>query len=150
MPMTNAQGEPSWIDAQGTDERATNALGETYFLDPLVNQQGEENENVIIDGKDADERERDARERAEREEQSDAKRTDEQQRELVKAGESASNVGTAEGNPAPGNKGDVKGQNRSRDEDASVNTAFKGGEQTSAGTSSKTSSAPLGKNTNSK
>jgi len=146
MPKTNAEGRPSYYDAIGTGETATSATGEVHYLDPTVDPQtGDERDGVIIDGKDAEERERDETERREREEQSEANRTDEQQAQLVRDGKSRSNVGNAEGS-------DHTRDAKSNETDpAKRSNDVKGGEQTSAGGNlSKASSTQAGKNTPSK
>lgn len=151
MPKTNAAGEPSYYDAIGTDATATNALGEIHTLDPLVDDEGNERDDLIIDGKGREERERDETERREREEQSEANRTDEQQANLVRDGKSKSNVGEAEGSDHVKDSASAQSKAANRSTPANDKTSQdKGGDQSSDGISSPESSPVRGKNTPSK
>lgn len=163
MPKTNAAGVPSWADARGTDETATNAAGETYLLDPTVTTDDDgkivDTPGLTIEGDDAEQyesrEEREQRETREREENA-RRRTDEtldraeaHAHESGDFDESKPNPGTVSKNIAneksdadkPGGAAkNVAGEPaKTSDKDAGVTT--------SAGTSSKASSKPLGKTT---
>jgi hypothetical protein len=106
MPKTNAAGVPSWADARGTDETATNAAGETYLLDPTatVNDEGKivDVDGLTIEGDDAEQfesrEEREQREQREREEGA-RRRTDET---MVEADEHRHESGDFEANKGRG------------------------------------------------
>lgn len=125
MAKINAQSMPTYTEARGTDETAVSADGSVHFLDPTASvQDGElkDNPDLKIEGDDAEQfetrEERDQRELRERE-QDARERTDAVNRD---AAEHAHESGDTQGR---GQTSEVK---------------------SSAGTSSRESSKPLGKN----
>lgn len=175
MPKINAAGEPSWADARGTDETATNAADRTYFLDPTasVNDEGvlADNEGLKIEGDEAERfetrEEREQREQREREEGARAKRDETLDDAEAHANESGDydetkpNPGTVAKNianeksatdkPAGADKGAVQsvdnGVSTGKDDAKSPDNSGNGEVASSAGTSSKGSSKASAKTT---
>lgn len=144
MPKTNAAGQPSWADARGTDEMATNAAGETYLLDPTatVNDEGKivDVDGLTIEGDDAEQFEsREEREQREREEGARAKR-DETLDDAERHADESGDYDESKPNPGTVAKG-IANEKSDTDKSAGVKTSDKDSEvASSAGTSSKGSS----------
>lgn len=54
MPKTNAAGVPTYYDARGTDETAVSATGEVHSLDPTVDDEFQDRDDLTIEGDDAE------------------------------------------------------------------------------------------------
>lgn len=153
MAKTNAAGEPSFIDARGTDQTAVSATDREYYLDPTasVNEDGvlADNKDLVIEGEEAERfetrEEREQREQREREE--GARRRTEETLDDAKAHEHES----GDYDPAKGSQADAAKhasfEKSNTDTARDADTSGQGGKEvtSSAGTSSKGSSKPTNK-----